>query len=288
MSQHHDPVSFGSPRFSTVAHGAFEVTAAYFPARLHLEPHTHERSVVAVTLSGRWTSRLGGRTCESAPGHVLVEPAGDRHSNDFAGGGARVLIVQPDPAAAELLNPCRRLLTSLAHRPSVATHAVALRLARELARPDDLSPLAVQGLCLELLATAGREHARTPVARAPWLRVVEDYLREHFRDTPALQTLAKLAGVHPSHLARAFRRQYGMSPAQFLRARRLEWALAALRETREPIAAIAHQAGFADQSHFTRLFRGATGLTPARFRAWVQRVPEARNVLDDSGRSRHS
>ena len=288
MPQRHDPVSFGSPRYSTVAHGPFEVTAAYFPARLHLEPHTHERSVVAITLSGRWTSRLGGRTCESAPGHVLVEPAGDRHSNDFAAGGARVLIVQPDPTFDDLLGPCRAFLTSLAHRPSVATHAVALRLARELARPDDLSPLAVQGLCLELLATAGREHARTPATREPWLAVVEDYLREHFRETPALPTLAALAGVHPSHLARVFRRRHGVSPAQFLRARRLEWALAALRETRESIAAIAHQAGFADQSHFTRLFRGATGLTPARFRAWVQRVPDARNVLDDSAGSRHS
>jgi AraC family transcriptional regulator len=47
---------------------------------------------------------------------------------------------------------------------------------------------------------------------------------------------------------------------------RIEWATARLRDSRSSLSEIALSAGFADQSHFTRVFRRATGLTPARFR----------------------
>lgn len=270
MAGPHDPVSLGSPRFVTVGHGPFEVTSAVFPARLHLPPHTHERSVFAVTLAGRWTSVLGGKTHESTPGYFLTEPAGDRHANEFAGSGARVLIVQPDWSAEELLHPCRRLLTAVNHRQSSAVVAPAARIVREMRVADDVSSLAMQGLCLELLANAARDAASDP--GGPWLGRVEDYLRAHFRDCPSIDQLAAVADVHPVHLIRAFRRRHGTTPAQFVRTLRLEWAAGRLRQTRQPIAEIAQQAGFADQSHFTRLFRRALGITPARFRGRVRAV----------------
>lgn len=266
MAGPHDPVSLGSPRFATVEHGAFLVTSALFPSRLQLPPHTHERSVFAVTLAGRWTSSLGGRTYESTPGYLLTEPAGDRHSNEFAGSGAGVLIVQPDPAADDLLRPCNGLLTAVNHRRAGAVAASASRLVCEMIRQaDDLSPLAVQGLCLELLSHAARQSVRDD--GWPCIARVEDYLRAHFRDCPSIDRLATIADVHPAHLTRAFRRRHGTTPAQFARALRIEWAAARLRETRQSIAEIAQLAGFADQSHFTRHFRRAMGVTPARFRA---------------------
>jgi AraC family transcriptional regulator len=49
--------------------------------------------------------------------------------------------------------------------------------------------------------------------------------------------------------------------------RRLERAKTLLRRTREPLAAIAQEAGFADQSHLTQMFRREIGVTPGRFRA---------------------
>jgi AraC family transcriptional regulator len=265
MAGRHDPVSLGSPRFLTVEHGPFLVTEAFFPSRLRLSPHTHERTVLAITLQGRWTSTLS-KTHESVRGHLLTEPAGDRHSNQFAASGARVLIVQPDPSASDWLHPCAPLLKTVNYRPSVRANLSALSLTREIRTRDDLSPLAVQSLCLELLSAATRDVTRLPVSHDCWLTRVEDYLRAHFRDCPSLDTLAKVADVHPAHLTRAFRSRYGMSPGQFVRALRVEWAASALRDTHQPIAAIAQAAGFADQSHFTRLFRRALGVTPARFR----------------------
>jgi AraC family transcriptional regulator len=78
--------------------------------------------------------------------------------------------------------------------------------------------------------------------------------------------LALEAGVHPVHLARVFRARHGISPGEYLRRRRLDWAAHRLAESAVPIADIALEAGFADQSHLTRSFHRWMGLTPLQYR----------------------
>lgn len=66
--------------------------------------------------------------------------------------------------------------------------------------------------------------------------------------------------------ARVFRRYYGMTPGEYVRRLRLEWALERIQRTAVPLASIALECGFADQSHLTRAFRQRFGLASSRFR----------------------
>lgn len=75
-----------------------------------------------------------------------------------------------------------------------------------------------------------------------------------------------VAGVHPVHLARVFRKFTGCSPAEFVRQRRLERAQVLVRDTMRPLADIAASCGYADQSHFSNVFRRETGHTPGTCR----------------------
>ena len=59
---------------------------------------------------------------------------------------------------------------------------------------------------------------------------------------------------------------FGTSPYRYLLMRRLEFARERMHRER-PLVEVAADAGFADQAHFTRAFRSAFGLTPARYRA---------------------
>jgi AraC family transcriptional regulator len=81
-----------------------------------------------------------------------------------------------------------------------------------------------------------------------------------------LAELAREVSVHPAHLARAFRQQFGTSVGGYVRRLRLDWAAAELERSETALAAIALAAGFADQSHFTRSFRRYTGFTPGAYR----------------------
>jgi AraC family transcriptional regulator len=85
--------------------------------------------------------------------------------------------------------------------------------------------------------------------------------------------LAAAARVHPDHLSRAFHRAFGLAVAQYVRTRRVIWAAEALETTDQPIAEVALEAGFCDQSHLTRSFRSVLGASPAAFRRRTRREP---------------
>jgi AraC-like DNA-binding protein len=102
-----------------------------------------------------------------------------------------------------------------------------------------------------------------PVTATAMNRVVE-FLRSHFSDRITLDDMARVAGLSKSHLLRAFRRRYGLSPSEYLMQLRLARALR-LIGCGTSICRAAFDAGFADQSHLTRYLRRMIGCTPAGY-----------------------
>lgn len=92
-------------------------------------------------------------------------------------------------------------------------------------------------------------------------RVVE-FIDAHLGDDLSLGAIAHVAEMSSSYFLTLFKRSTGLAPHQYLMAKRIERARALLTQTKLPIADIAIQTGFADQSHLTRLMRRHTGLTP--------------------------
>ncbi|HJU26434.1 MAG TPA: helix-turn-helix transcriptional regulator, partial [Rhodanobacteraceae bacterium] len=146
-----------------------------------------------------------------------------------------------------------------------ASEALALgaRLQCELTATDMFSGLAIAGLSLELVALFGRNHdARTAPA---WLRCIKDRL-DSTDNLPTLAELARDANRHPVHVAREFRRRYGLTLGEYLRRRRSEQAARLLRSTTMPLTEIALTCGYAGSSQLSRAFRAAFGLAPSEYR----------------------
>jgi AraC family transcriptional regulator len=95
-------------------------------------------------------------------------------------------------------------------------------------------------------------------------------LDECFREPLSIRRLAQELGVHRVYLARVFRLQWDCSPRDYVQRMRVRAATGALASTRRALAEIALDAGFADQSHMTRIFRRRMGITPAAFRRLAQ------------------
>ena len=262
-----EPITFGSPRFRSIEAGGLVITDAMFPPGERLCAHVHERTCVATTLDGSFDSRMRGRSHWSRASMMLTEPAGERHENVFGQRGAHVLVVQPDSLRVDLLRPFTGFLDSINHLTDRQAGLIARRISMEIARPDDLTPLAVEALGLELLAAAARQFTIAPRAVPAWLARVRDRLHDGFADAPTLDALSRLAGVHPGHLTRMFRRHYGRSIGAYLRDVRLDWTARQLASSDEPLSAIAAAAGFSDQSHLTRAFKGRFGCTPGQYRS---------------------
>lgn len=109
---------------------------------------------------------------------------------------------------------------------------------------------------------------KTPERRPPqWIESAQELLRSRLKNPPDLLETARIAGVHPSHLSRAFRQFTGMTVGAYLRRERVHFACSLLHQSQYSLAEIAQEAGFYDQAHFSRVFRRQVGLSPKEFRS---------------------
>ena len=259
------PVTLGSPQFRTLEAGGFNVVDARFPPNLWIPPHIHERATMAVMLEGSFDCVFPSRSVDCLPSTVHTEPAEERHGNRVGTAGAHVLVVQPDRQRTDALRPHTGLLDSINHLPGSPAPGIAWRLSRELHTPDQVAPIAIEGLVLELLALLGR-HTTPSGSRAPsWLARTRDLLHGRFGERLRVIDIADEVQVHPVHLARVFRQHYGVSIGTYVRRLRIDWSAVRLASSDESLSAVAARAGFTDQSHFTRHFKAHLGLTPGRY-----------------------
>jgi transcriptional regulator GlxA family with amidase domain len=98
------------------------------------------------------------------------------------------------------------------------------------------------------------------------LERVRRHIEGQLGNSITLHDLASIAGLSDCHFARAFKQSTGMPPHRYLTNRRVERAIELIRETDRPLAQIALEVGFCDQSHFSRLIARVTGTTPRELR----------------------
>lgn len=92
------------------------------------------------------------------------------------------------------------------------------------------------------------------------------YAEQNLAKNPSNEELARIANMSMYQLDRRMRRVFGLSTGQWLLKTRISHAGGLLIKTALPIAGVALEAGYADQSAFTRQFRRSTGLTPSEYR----------------------
>jgi len=224
---------------------------------LRLRGHAHEGSHACLVLDGGFVERTGGRDYECTPGTVRISAAGTDHAISFGRTGGRCLIIHlPDSDDASRPAAAHRFIDR-----GPAVHAFR-RLQR---RAGSSAPPLLEIECLIYEVIAGLERTRAR-GRPPWLDRVREYLHDA-PDPPGLDTVARVADCHPTHLARAFNAHFGLSVGEYLRRLRVERARAeVVAMPGRSLAAIAAAHGFADQAHMTRAFGRYFGRSPGAMR----------------------
>ena len=268
MAAPYVPVTEGSSDSRSSEADGLRILEAWFPPGLRIPPHRHDRPIFAVMIEGSFdlSRARGTHPCTSST--VFTEPLGERHANRVDRCGAKVVVLQPDPGRAELFEPCARLFQAHRYFLDGRIGDLARRVAHELDRSDSVARVAAEGLALEMLATAARiAEVECGKPRPPkWLVRGQELLHAHFREDLRVTDVARAVGVHPVYFARVFRAHLHVPIGAYLRGLRLEWAARRLAQGEEPLSEIALAAGFADQSHFTRVFKRYAGATPSRYR----------------------
>ncbi len=245
----------------------FSLTEALYEEGASLPTHCHANSYLTLVLSGDYIEMHSHREFEWCAGDLHLLPAGERHGNQFPA-AVRLLRVKIEAAAVQRLGQEHaRCLAEPREVTGPLSKWLANRMIREFMAQDDIAPLAMEGVLLEMLAESARSCDEIRASHGPnWLRLVRESLEDSYLQSPRLADLAAIAGVHPVHVSREFHRHYGMTIGEYIRKRRIEHASELLSNSELSLAEIASTCGFSDQSHFCALFRKHSGMTPAKFR----------------------
>lgn len=257
------------PRDSQVRVGDLRITKTWRPPGLAVPAHAHELACLALSVGGPCDETIG-RTWRHVERHTLiVRPGGVPHANRYPGSApARGLIVELNPAAVRSVSEHTRVLEAPGSFESPRYVAFGRRLDAELRMRDAVSGLALESLIYELIVSASRESTAKTNPPA-WLARVQEFLRSEFARSIALADVAAVAGVHPAHAAKVFRRATGATIGDYVRQLRTDHAAALIRAGRLSLAEIAQASGFHDQSHLARVFGRRFRLSPGRYRRQI-------------------
>ena len=108
---------------------------------------------------------------------------------------------------------------------------------------------------------------------APWqAKRIEAFIEKNLDATISVESMAGLVRLSAGHFGRAFKDSFGETPHTYVMRRRVERAKRLMLNSREPLSQIAIACGFADQAHFSNLFRKQVGATPNAWRRtnWIE------------------
>ena len=219
-------------------------------------PHRHVNNYLCMVLRGGFLEVQDNICRDRTTGSFFVHEAGETHFDRIGPTGAMCLNLHFAPGQPP---PC-----TVEGHFTTSTKIAADKLAFELAASSH-DELVMASLAAEIMANI-RPSTSPARDQGKWITKVVDAICDEPDHRWRLNELAQIADRHPVRIAQAFRARAGISLGSFQRLRRLTSLSLALRNRRTPLAILAADFGYCDQSHMTSEFRAAFGVSPGRYR----------------------
>ncbi|RKG74164.1 AraC family transcriptional regulator [Corallococcus terminator] len=241
-------------------------------------PASHAHAVLTLYTGGQVTIEQRTRL-KLSPGDVVLIPAGEKHRTvvaeraEFVGLGfhpSAFALTEVGP----LLEPFERVrqgASAVVPIPSGRQQHL-LRLMSEIdeetrAPASALGEQVVRSLFSLVLVEVARSGAWTGAGtHASWVGEALTFIERHCLEPISLREVAAAVGRSPAHVTTALKQATGHSAVEWIISGRLAEARRRLLSSDERIDIIAERVGYADPTHFIRLFRRAEGVTPAAWR----------------------
>lgn len=254
--------------------GKVEVLHARYHGRA-FAPHWHEEYAVGLIVDGVESFAYRGATHHAISQQIILLDAGEIHTgeaHDERGFGFHMLYI-PHSTFREVA-PTAEASRSTLHFPEAVNNdrdlAQSLRRLHSAIASSN-GKLEAESLLLEAMSTLldrsgswkSLQEERTPPAA---LSSARELLHAKLFEDISLEELARQAGVSKFHLLRSFRRHFGLPPHAYQLQQRV-FQVKRLLGNGRPVADIAVECGFTDQSHLNRVFRSLVGTTPGQYAA---------------------
>ena len=266
MKNNSKQITFGKQMGRLYVSG-FVLTETFHEPRLVLPRHDHECAIINLTLNGSFQQTVGNRPQECEAGSLLVIPPGESHGNKYGHKGAHSLLIELAPTRLDDIRAFTDLFETSAHVKGGSLSLITRRIYDEFRRRARGFNLIIEGLIIEMLGQTFRQINPRNFSTPPrWLAQAQELIHQRFAEKLSLCAIADAIEVHPSHLARTFRKYHHCSVGEYVRRLRVEYAAQEILKRDSSLPDIALAAGFSDQSHLTHEFKRQLRTTPAEYK----------------------
>ncbi len=251
--------------------GSVEQADAFFETQA-FSPHRHDTYAIGTTTAGVQTFNYRGGVHHALPGQVFVlhpDEVHDGRPGTETGYGYRIFYLSPDLISEALGRQALPFVPDpVSDDPRLKSAVGAMLEAVDDGAGDVCRTDAICLLSDALREASGRDGSSMRFIDLVAMRAIREQLIAATEQGIRISQLERDHGLDRFSICRQFRRAYGVSPHRFVTMRRLDRAKHHLR-VGTSLADTAAAVGFADQSHLTRHFRNAFGITPGRWRSCV-------------------
>jgi len=252
-----------------------DVPAVSIP--VHEHPTHFLNLLTRGNIKAQWTTEGKSHSASNGPGTIYVLPAGTRDRLTWSGPSTRIILVLEPRFLSRSLEHTAHLsdVQLITHWNLHDRHIQSLMLAlyADLEDGSPAGPLYGESLGLALSTYLVRRYSARQCAEPDYrgsmsvrLNRTLEFIDQNLARALRLWELAQVAGMSPSYFCELFKLNTGLSPYKYVLRRRIERAKQYLRDPKITLACAGAAVGFADQSHFTKVFRRIVGVTPMKFR----------------------
>lgn len=241
-------------------HAGFITSKTVYEDNYNKELHCHENPHLSFILQGGNIEYKNQKNNIRNAGDVLFYHSGELHKTLPATDKTKNLNLEIDGAflTKNLLseNDLYGVISG-----SMDSRLFMLKVHSELQHNDTLTETAIHTLLLNFIKSPGT----TNLKMIKWCSRLEEILHDEWNDNHSLSELSKRLDVHPVTISKYFTKYFGCTYGEYVRKLRINKSLAFIKNSDLSLTEIAFLCGFADQSHFVRVFKFYTGLNPKYF-----------------------
>lgn len=241
-------------------YAGFITSKTTYSDKYNSEFHYHENPHLSLILQGGNQEHKSAEKSLKSAGDVLFYHSGELHKTIPTDRQTKNLNLEID-AHFLAANHVSEAELKQAVEERFNSRLFMLKVHSELQLNDTITEKAIQISLLGFL----KEHQTRAYDSVKWLTELHAILNDEWNINHSLSELSVRLGVHPVTISKNFRNYFGCSYGDYVRKLRIDRSLALIKNTGASLTEIALMCGFADQSHFIRVFKTYTGLNPKYF-----------------------
>jgi AraC family transcriptional regulator len=222
--------------------------------------HYHENPHISFILEGGNLEKRRNGEFERHPGEIMFFRSGETHQSITKIFPARNINLEIEQSFLSA-NSIDESAIDFSIKKNPSAKFIMLKVYKELLVEDEFSESSMKMLFLNLICSAPKTTRRPP----GWVKTISELLNDRWNENLTLNDLANAANVHPVTISKYFPKYFSCTLGEYLRKLKIDKSLRLIKASSLSLTEIAHECGFYDQSHFTKIFKQFTGFLPNQY-----------------------